>query len=428
MTTPTKTATSDISSAETLTRTPATTPVRDVPSPGNPGGGLRHLAAHVGMWTIAGVGALGAAIGMVPALVAAGVGTAAVAGGYAATKVWRTRSASKGRTGSHGALGARNAGGRQGRGLLGGGKNAGARGGSGPLAGLKGKGSGSRGSRPGLLGKLAGFRKNTKGHGVSRPGGKAGNTGKGSRLSLMRKGPGALAGKGRAGKGMGKSAGLGGGKGSKSGKPLWPSKGSKAGGGSGSGIGRGVKKLRNAGRKAVRSKALGALGKFFGSSNKPVQAPEVKAPQVPEVVQSPNPSTTQSTSTSRSDQHKPIPTQGGKMGAINDAAEGVFSAVARADMGSARKLDALFGDVAEAEATIAKAKSLLGKRVTDEFKAADPGVSELIMQQAATQAKFANDAKALKAHLRRAHHTDWERLENPRNEEQHWDHRTNNQE
>lgn len=449
MTTPTKAAAAaDVSGAETLTRTPVTAPAPAVSSPGTSGGGLRYLAAHVGMWTVAGVSALGAAIGMVPALIATGAGASAIAGGYLASKVWRARSASKGRAGSQSTLGARSGAGRQGRGLLGGGKNAGA--GRGPLAGLKGKGAGGRGSRPGLMSKLGGLGKGKtglgksgKGQGIAgagRPSGKAGISGKGARPGIMRKGLGALAGKGRAGKGIGKTAGLGAGKGSKSGKSLWPGKNSKTGGtktGSGSGTGtgkaKGLKKLHNAARKAAKSKALGTLRKFFGSNDKPATkattpapAPKVTAPKAPAA---PQPFTPQPTPSKGSDQHIQHPTQGGiDMGAINDAAEGVFSAVARADMGSARKLDALFADVAEAEATIAKAKILLGRRVTDEFGAADPGVAEMIFQQAATQAKFANDAKELKTHLRRSHHTDWERLDNPRNQEVNWDSQRNNQE
>lgn len=450
MTTPTKAAAAaDVSGAETLTRTPVNAPAPAVSSPSNPGGGLRYWAAHAGLMAIATVGALGTAIGLIPALLFAGGGAAAAAGTYAVARKWRARSA-KGQGRGVGSLGASRAGagsgGHRGKGigsvLSGAGRKGAANGRRGPLAGLTGKSrpSAGSGSRPGLMGKLAGLGKGKgklgglgagrspkTGSKATKPGLKSGFGGRGGATGKGRWNP--LAGK--AGKGLGKTLGAkAAGRGGKSaGSSWWPfksKKGSPAGAGAVSGAQKGLKKLGGAAKKAVWRKLFDASKPDKAAAETTAAAQKVQTPQAPSVPASTK-STTPQARTSGPDQHKHHTTQGGNMGVIADSAEGLMAAIGKVDLSSARKLEAAFEDIAAYEEQVAQAKKLLATRITEEFGAADPGVSEMVLQQAATQAKFANDAKEVKSHFRRAHHTDWERLDNPRSQEHHWDHRTNNQ-
>ena len=79
---------------------------------------------------------------------------------------------------------------------------------------------------------------------------------------------------------------------------------------------------------------------------------------------------------------------GGKtMGHVSDSAETVVTAIARADISSARKLDAVFDDLAGFEAKVAAAKRQLASRIAEEFPA-DPSISEHVNQNASLQGRL----------------------------------------
>ena len=114
------------------------------------------------------------------------------------------------------------------------------------------------------------------------------------------------------------------------------------------------------------------------------------------------------------------------MGMFSDAGDQVVQAATKADITTARKLEAAFADIKMMEERLATAKRTLGTRVASEFPG-DPGISEMVLRQATTQAKFVNDATEVMGVLRKAHQHEWERIESPRTNEQAWD-VVNNQE
>ena len=115
------------------------------------------------------------------------------------------------------------------------------------------------------------------------------------------------------------------------------------------------------------------------------------------------------------------------MGAIADSADSLTAAVGKADLSSARNLESVFADLKAFDEQVANAKRALASRITDEFPA-DPGVAEMVHRQAAQQSKFASSNDEVRNQFRRAHQHEWERLENPRTNEEAWDHLKNNQE
>lgn len=112
------------------------------------------------------------------------------------------------------------------------------------------------------------------------------------------------------------------------------------------------------------------------------------------------------------------------MGAIADSADGLTAAIGRADLSSARKLEAVLSDLQVFEARVAAGKRVLAARIQDEFPA-DPGVPAMVRHQARLQDKFGAGDRAVAAALRRAHPREWERLDNPGVNAQAWDQRAN---
>lgn len=114
------------------------------------------------------------------------------------------------------------------------------------------------------------------------------------------------------------------------------------------------------------------------------------------------------------------------MGVIADSADELMAAITKTPLESARQLEAIFDDLREYEEKVSKAKQLLASRITEEFPA-DPSIPEMVHRQAMQTARFAASNTEVQNALRRAHHNDWERIDNPRNQEGKWDHQTNNQ-
>jgi hypothetical protein len=119
-------------------------------------------------------------------------------------------------------------------------------------------------------------------------------------------------------------------------------------------------------------------------------------------------------------------TGGKNMGHVSDSAETVVTAIAKADISSARKLDAVFDDLAGFEAKVAAAKRQLAARIAEEFPA-DPSISDHVNQSAGLQARLGESLGELRKVFRRAHAMEWDRLDSPRRNEHAWD-VTHNQE
>lgn len=108
------------------------------------------------------------------------------------------------------------------------------------------------------------------------------------------------------------------------------------------------------------------------------------------------------------------------MGHVSDSAEAIVTAIAKADISSARKLDAVFDDLAGFEARVAVAKRHLAARIAEEFPA-DPSISEHVTQSAGLQARLGETLGELRKVFHRAHAMEWERLDSPRRNEHAWD-------
>ena len=113
-------------------------------------------------------------------------------------------------------------------------------------------------------------------------------------------------------------------------------------------------------------------------------------------------------------------TGGNNMGHVSDSAETIVTAIAKADISSARKLDAVFEDLAGFEARVATAKRHLAARIAEEFPA-DPSISEHVIQSAGLQARLGETLGELRRVFHRAHAMEWERLDSPRRNEHAWD-------
>jgi hypothetical protein len=124
-------------------------------------------------------------------------------------------------------------------------------------------------------------------------------------------------------------------------------------------------------------------------------------------------------------EHQPSHMQGGlAVGAISDSSEALMAAVGKADITSARKLEAALADLSAFEIGSGQGIEAMANRIENEFPA-DSGVSELLAMQAQVHSRFAEDIKAVQMFLRKAHPHEWERIENPRTGEQAWDLREN---
>lgn len=124
--------------------------------------------------------------------------------------------------------------------------------------------------------------------------------------------------------------------------------------------------------------------------------------------------------------HRGASTGGKNIGYVSDSADTVVTAIAKADISSARKLDAVFDDLAGFEAKVAAAKRHLAARIAEEFPA-DSSISEHVSQSASLQARLGEALAEVRSLFHRAHTHEWERLDSPRRNEHAWD-VTHNQE
>jgi hypothetical protein len=113
-------------------------------------------------------------------------------------------------------------------------------------------------------------------------------------------------------------------------------------------------------------------------------------------------------------------TGGKNMGHVSDSAETIVTAIAKADISSARKLDAVFDDLAGFEARVAAAKRHLAARIAEESPA-DSSISEHVNQSAGLQGRLGEALGELRKVFRRAHAMERERLDSPRRNEHAWD-------
>jgi hypothetical protein len=396
------------------------------------GSSLGYATAHLGSASVAGLGAVGSAYGLGGVVGAGGLLAGGAASAYVARRVTRVggRRAAGGvrsvsRTPAGGAK-VRRPGGRAG-GLLGRG-----RGGSGfpgrrAVAGRVGGGARSA-TRKGLLnggahggrGGLFGARRPVTGGGQS-----AGGPGP-SRRAGRSSGPGraGLFGGGRStGKGLVGGRSRSGGQGVLGGKRS----GSAGGGGSiGKGMtgkgsrswGKGWRSLFGAGGK---DKSAKKVTNNRGKSNDNGRGPQ--APQFVDIADSPDgdqPAQGNDKQVPDSRRQRGASTGGKNMGHVSDSAETIVTAIAKADISSARKLDAVFEDLAGFEARVATAKRHLAARIAEEFPA-DPSISEHVIQSAGLQARLGETLGELRKVFHRAHAMEWERLDSPRRNEHAWD-------
>jgi hypothetical protein len=403
------------------------------------GSSLGYAAAHLGSASVAGLGAIGSAYGLGGVAVAGGLVAGSAAAAYMATRVTRAagRRAVGGarttsRTLTNGAR-VRHPGGRAG----------GLRGRRGRGAGLRGRraaaGQAMAGVRPGthkgLLNGMSGGRRRLRGGrfavtGGRQPGGLLGA----SRRAGAGSGPsrtGLLSGGRSRGKGLFGGRSRSGGKGLLGGKRPGSASGGRCTGKDRTGRkssyrGKGWKRLFTAGGKNAK-KLLERLTKNRGTSSD-----NDALPQAPRFVDDSD-SYRGDRSAQRKDmqvpesrRHRGASIGGKNMGYVSDSAETVVTAIAKADISSARKLDAVFDDLAGFEAKVATAKRQLAARIAEEFPA-DPSISEHVSQSAGLQARLGESLGELRKVFRRAHAMEWDRLDSPRRNEHAWD-VTHNQE
>lgn len=412
------------------------------------GTGLGYATAHLGTAGVTAMSTVGSAYGLGGMAVVGGVTAGGAAVGYAArrvriTRTRRTTTSTGGRrvagtgrrsagAGSRGLAGRRAAAGRalggsrRGQGLLGG-KTAGQRKrgllgsrSTGPggrrVAGTKrGRGGSSTTGRRGLFGS----RRPTAGRGPGRKGsqGTARKGLFGGKSSSTRSGrKGLLGGSGRSGAGR---KGLLGGKSSR--------RAVSRRGGSGPGRHRATTKrpASSTSRDGISRKVRKELGKrLFGRRDKDTKKPSTSTPTAPEQPVVVEDQKAPRLAVSKGRRLRGGTALGGEMGHINDTAESVITALDRSDISSARKLDALFADIAVSEQRLADAKRRLAGRIAEEFPA-DPSVSEHVYQSAGVQSQLSTALSEVRALFRRVHNNEWERLEAPRRNEQAWDHQNN---
>jgi hypothetical protein len=394
------------------------------------GSSLGYATAHLGSASIAGLGAIGSAYGLGGVAVAGGLLAGGAASAYAARRVSRAggRRAAGGvrgvsRTLAGGAK-ARRPGSRSGGLLKRGGRGAGLTGrravggrvvgGGGRSAPRKGLLNGAHGGGRGLLGA----RRPVTGRG--QPAGGPGT----SRRATTSSGPGRT---GLFGGGPSTGKGLVGGRSRSGGQGVLGGKCSGSAGGGARSTGKGMtgKGPRPQGKGWKGLFELGKRGGKGKSAKKVHNRGNSGRPQAPQLVDN--------AASSRGDQpaqgkDKQVPdsrrrgssTGGSNMGHVSDSAESIVTAIAKADISSARKLDAVFEDLAGFEARVAAAKRHLAARIAEEFPA-DPSISEHVNQSAGLQARLGETLGELRKVFRRAHVMEWDRLDSPRRNEHAWD-------
>jgi len=160
-----------------------------------------------------------------------------------------------------------------------------------------------------------------------------------------------------------------------------------------------------------------------GGQNTPAAPPVPEAPKLPKPAKGKDKPAKPDTGKNRGKS-----TTGGKtpMGAISDAADALMAAITKADITSARNLEAVLKELTVFDTGVAQVKQRFANRISDEFPA-DPGISDMVHRQSAQHSKFATDGREVQNALRKHHQHEWERLDNPRTNENAWDHDRNNQ-
>lgn len=108
------------------------------------------------------------------------------------------------------------------------------------------------------------------------------------------------------------------------------------------------------------------------------------------------------------------------MGNIFNAATQLGGAVSAANLGNGRSFDRTYTELSQATDAYGQAIAKLAKRVESEFPA-NPGVVEDLTNMAGTMRRIAATIGDCQGRARRAHQTDWERLNAPRRGEKAWD-------
>lgn len=405
------------------------------------GSGLGYAAAHAGTAGVSVLGAVGSAYGLGGMAVAGGVAAGGVAAGYVARQI-RTggrgrrggtrrvaggarvgrgtgRAGGRGRgtglTGRRAAAGRALAGGKPRRGLLGGSRPAGK--GSRGLSGSRRVAGTRPGGRRGLLGP-SGRRSGVGGAGARGRKGLLGAGGKGRRGLLggsPRTGRKGLLGRAGAGGTGRRAAGLGGRHraGTRAGR--------RGNTGTGTGFGKTTRKVGKELGKRLFGRGKERTVRRAGERGQERREPAAK---VAETRQQEKQSPRQVPGVPTGRRVRGGTALGGNVGQVNDAAETVVSMMGRADISSARKLDALFADLADTERRLAEAKRQLAARISEEFPA-DPAISEHVQRSARVQNQIGDGLAELRGHFRRLHGHEWERLDAPRRNEEAWDHLRN---
>lgn len=404
------------------------------------GSGMRHAVAHGGLWAVAGIAEAGAVSGPVGLLTAAGVAAGGAGVAYAVSR----RRAAVARKAASAATGATS-------------------GGSGKRS------TGAAGSRHGLIKRLAGHGRRDAATGT--PGRRSGSgipgtgTGRSKLSGLGRRRPGASAGTGTGRTTPAKRDGqstsgtskdkatkpsllsrlLGRGKNSTStsgGGGKGKSKGTRGSGSSGGGTSttrpdKADGKKKGGGKSPWWRRLIAAANAVKRDKDKTIKSKDLRDRVVPEVPEAPElpkadkpakdkPARDKPGKDKAPDGPKHTKTGGTPMGAISDAGDALMTAIGKADISTARNLEAALQDLTAFDNAAAQARQRLARRIADEFPA-DPGIADMMQRQATSTAKFATDGTEVQNALRKSHQGEWERLENPRTNENAWDHDKNNQ-